>query len=266
MFNWTKETAIVEFKALVEEIPDLMKRNRFCAEHTRWISKTLRILEQVFGRKSLYYFSIANLKWYETGSVIVGGPGDPGFIGNPQGTIEKYHHIAYIRDLDSAKGFLMAALDELERSDIESVYEGKDTGPESSGFVKIINLIEYKLRKLIRIQPTKEKEIQDAFENLLLGADIPYGRETESIEYSSKTYIPDFIFKQLDLIVEVKFCNRTDREKEIIAEINDDILAYGTKYGNQIFIVYDNGNIRDVERFCNTFENNEGVLVRVVKH
>lgn len=66
--------------------------------------------------------------------------------------------------------------------------------------------------------------------------------------------------------MECAFYSSDDREKEIIAEINDDILAYGTKYGNQIFIVYDNGNIRDVERFCNTFENNEGVLVRVVKH
>lgn len=266
MFNWTKEKAIVELEALIKEIPDLMKRNRFCAEHTRWVSNTLRILEQVFGRKSRYYLSFANMKWQETGPVIVGGPGDPGFIGNPQGTMEKYHQKAYIRDLDAAKGFLLAALDELERSDIDSVYEGKDSGPESSGIVKIINLIEHKLRKLIRVGPTKEKEIQDAFENLLVGADISYGRETELIEYSSKTYIPDFIFKQLDLIVEVKFCNRTDREKEIIAEINDDILAYGTKYGNQIFIVYDNGNIRDVDRFCNTFENNEGVMIRVVKH
>jgi hypothetical protein len=266
MFSWTKETAIMELKTLIEEIPDLMKRNRFCAEHTRWLSNTLRILEQIFGRKSRYYLSLANLKWQETGPVFVGGPGDPGFIGNPQGTMEKYHQKAYIRGLDAAKGFLLAALDELEHSDIDSVYEGKDTGPESSDIVKIISLIEHKLRKLIRIQPTKEKEIQDTFENLLVSADIPYGRETESIEYSSKTYIPDFIIKKLDLIVEVKLCNRAEREKEIIAEINDDILAYGTKFGNQIFIVYDNGYIRDVDLFCNTFENYEGVLVRVVKH
>ena len=60
MFNWTKEKAIVELEALIKEIPDLMKRNRFCAEHTRWVSNTLRILEQVFGRKSRYYLSFAN--------------------------------------------------------------------------------------------------------------------------------------------------------------------------------------------------------------
>lgn len=57
-----------------------------------------------------------------------------------------------------------------------------------------------------------------------------------------------------------------DREKEIIAEINDDILAYRTKYGNIIFGVYDLGYIRDVDRFAETLEGTEGVIVRVVKH
>jgi len=68
------------------------------------------------------------------------------------------------------------------------------------------------------------------------------------------------------LATEIKFCNRKEREKEVIAEINDDILAYATKYGNMIFVVYDAGFIRDVERFTTHFENNEGVVVRVVKH
>jgi hypothetical protein len=61
-------------------------------------------------------------------------------------------------------------------------------------------------------------------------------------------------------------CNRKDREKEIIAEINDDILAYKRKYGNLLFIVYDTGYIRDVDRFTGNFEDQDGVMVRVVKH
>ena len=56
------------------------------------------------------------------------------------------------------------------------------------------------------------------------------------------------------------------REKELIAEINDDILAYKTKYRNLIFIIYDLGYIRDVDRFAEAFEASEGVIVRVVKH
>lgn len=67
------------------------------------------------------------------------------------------------------------------------------------------------------------------------------------------------------MAIEMKLCGRTDREKEIIPEINDDILAYKQKYRNQIFVIYDIGIIRDVEQFSSHFEENEGVLVRVVK-
>ena len=104
------------------------------------------------------------------------------------------------------------------------------------------------------------------FENLLIGADIPYSREVDSIEYSSKTYTPDFSVQKADLAIEVKLCNRSGREKEIIAEINDDILAYKTKYGNIIFVIYDLGLIRDTERFIKNFEEQEGVFIKVVKH
>ena len=91
--------------------------------------------------------------------------------------------------------------------------------------------------------------MQDAFETLIIGAEIDYSLETNSIEYSTKTYTPDFSFGRLDTALEMKLCNRPDREKEIIAEINDDILAYRQRYGNLIFIVYDIGHIRDVDRF-----------------
>jgi len=104
------------------------------------------------------------------------------------------------------------------------------------------------------------------FETLLVGADIAHERETDSIVYSSKTYIPDFTFPTIGLAVELKLCNRPDREKEIIAEINDDIIAYKTKYRNLVFAVYDLGYIRDMDRFSQAFEASEGVIVRVVKH
>jgi len=265
MFRWNKQSASAELNALIAEIPDLVKRRRHSAEHTRWTARALRVLEQVFGQKSRYYLSFACLKWSQSGSFLVGGPGDPEGSWNPQVAVDRRHQEAYVRDLDTAKGLLMAALDDLQRADIDGVYEGKNTGPESSGLVKILTLVERKLRKVIRAMPTKETEVQDAVENLLVGADVPFGRETVSIEYSSKTYVPDFVFQPLDLVLEIKLCNRADREKEIIAEINDDILAYGSKYGNQIFVVYDVGHIRDVDRFCSVFENQDGVLVRVVK-
>jgi len=161
---------------------------------------------------------------------------------------------------------LLGAKDYLKKHNISEVYEGKDTPPESSAILKVINIAERKLRKVIRDVPKEEKNIQDAFENLLIGGDIPYSREAETIEYSSKKYIPDFTISQIDLAIEVKFCARNRREKEIISEINDDILAYQKKFGNILFVVYDTGFIRDIDKFIDTFEENQNVVVRVIKH
>src|SRR5262249_5891066 len=123
-----------------------------------------------------------------------------------------------------------------------------------------------KLRKLIREVPEKERNLQDSFENLLVGADIEYSREVVFIEYSSKTYVPDFVIPKADLAIELKLCKKPEREKEMIAEINDDILAYRSKYGNVLTVVYDCGFIRDVDRFVRNFEQLENVIVKVVKH
>ena len=57
-----------------------------------------------------------------------------------------------------------------------------------------------------------------------------------------------------------------DQSKEIIKEINDYILAFGTSYSNLMFVVYDLGHIRDVDLFSREFERHENVIVRVVKH
>ncbi len=266
MAQWTNETAMAALGALAAEVPSLKQGRRQSAEHSRWLFNTLRVLEQIFGQGSRYYLSIAELPWAETGSMMVGGLADPEGSHNPMAAIEKRHQIAYVQQVDFAQGILYAALDDLRQSGIENVYQGKNTGMESSEIVTILNVIERKLRKVVRAEPSKEREIQDAFENLLVGVDIAYSRETDSIEYSSKTYIPDFTFSRIDLALDVKLCSRVEREKEIIAEINDDILAYSTKYGNILFIVYDTGVIRDVDRFSRVFESRERVLIRVVKH
>ncbi|NQV03592.1 MAG: hypothetical protein HQ542_13160 [Bacteroidia bacterium] len=266
MTKWNKESVFSEIDDLIGEITSLMQQPRFCAEHTRWVVNTGRFLEEVFGEKSPYFITFSSYSWSESGSFIVGGPWDVEGLQNPQKAIQRKHQEAYVLQLDSAKGLLLAARDELERSEIEAVYQGKDTPAESSEILRILNLAERKLRKVIRTQPSEEKEVQDAFENLLIGADIPYSREADSIEYSSKTYIPDFTMPKLNLALEIKLCGNSKREKSIIPEINDDILAYQTKYRNIFFVVYDNGFIRDVDRFIDSFEQNENVIVKVVKN
>lgn len=263
--TWTKETALTELRTLAEQTRGLEVVPRHSEEHTRWGIRVLNVLEEAFGQKSRYYLSFAALTWAESGSFMVGGPADPEGSWNPSRAIERRHQAAYVKDLGTARGILFAAADHLERTDLTSVYEGKDTAPESSLIVKVINLAGSPLRTVIRTTPKNEKEVQDAFENLLVGARIPYSREADRFEYSSKAYVPDFTLEQIGLAIDIKLCKEPGREKAIIAEINDDILAYRTKYGNILFIIYDVGQIRDVERFTASFEQHENVVVRVVK-
>lgn len=264
--NWTKQSASKEIKHLIAEIDELKSVRAESAEHVRWHQAVVALLEEVFGQDSRPFSSFTHLTWRRGGSFLVGGPGDPSGSYNPQAAINREHHKAYLEQLETARGILLASYDELQRKGLSAIYHGKNTGPEASIVLKVINLAEHKLRKVIRNVPASEKEVQDAFESLLIGADVPYSRETDSIVYSSKTYTPDFSIEKADLAIEVKLCNRKEREKEMIAEINDDVLAYSKKYGNKIFAVYDTGFIRDVDRFSGHFEDQDGVVVRVIKH
>jgi hypothetical protein len=94
MFRWTQELAVEELNALLVEIPQLLTEHRMSAAHTRWLTRALRVLEQVFGQKSRYYLSVANLTWAEIGAFMVGGPGDMEGSWNPQAAIERRHQQA----------------------------------------------------------------------------------------------------------------------------------------------------------------------------
>ncbi|PIZ48255.1 hypothetical protein CO180_03365 [candidate division WWE3 bacterium CG_4_9_14_3_um_filter_41_6] len=147
------------------------------------------------------------------------------------------------------------------KADIE---EEKEEG--SSDTLKIITGIQRTLRKLFRTKPNSEKAVQEKLEDLFNGQQLNFKREQEHIPYSSKTYIPDFTFEDINGVVEVKFCNNIEREKELIAEINDDIQAYSTRYKNLIFVIYDGGGfIRDEEKFKQDIES-KSVVVEIVKH
>jgi hypothetical protein len=101
---------------------------------------------------------------------------------------------------------------------------------------------------------------------LLAACDFSYIREKDHIIYSSKTYIPDFVLVEMNMALEIKICNKDTREKEIISEINDDILAYKTKYKNIMFVIYDIGKIRDIELFKSSFKAHNNVIVVIIKH
>ena len=263
MHEWSQETAEKELNELLEELVRLAESpSPTSPDHIRWQIRTVTFLREVFGENSLVYRTFARVSWRYSGTMMV--TWDEAY--RPMAAQERYDIPVYLEAIGKAVGILQAAGDELGRKGVQGVYEGKDTGPEASLLLQIMNLAELKLRKIIRAKPEKEREIQDAFETLLLANDIPHSREKDSIEYSSKTYTPDFTVRKADLAVEIKLATTQAHEKSLIAEINDDILAYRTKYGNILFVVYDCGIIRDVERFVGSFEANGPVSVRVVKH
>jgi hypothetical protein len=218
-------------------------------------------LEDIFGRNSIIYNAFVSLTWQPSDTSISG-------VYDVQRALYNRKIMAYHEHLDISRGLLSSGIEQIKRKGLKNVYEGKDTSPESSEIVKILFLIDNKLRKVIRNVPDKEKEIQDGLDNIFIGANLDgqFSREKESIIYSSKSYKPDFVFDKIDTVVEIKLCKTIDKEKEIISEINDDIVAYKTKHSNLIFVIYDLGIIRDQDQFRSSLEANSQALVRVIKH
>lgn len=263
MAEWTQKQAEKELKALLERLLHLQEHGfPTSPEHIHWHLRTVTFLKEVFGQNSLVFKSFTQIRWRYAGTMAVRWDE----VHNPMLAQARHDLPVYAEAVGLAAGVLQMAGDELERKGVKGVYQGKDTGPEASLLLRIFNLAELKLRKIVRSKPVKEREIQDAFENLLIANDIPHSREKETIEYSSKTYIPDFTVPKADLAIDIKLATAEAHEKSLIAEINDDIVAYRTKYGNILFVVYDCGIIRDVDRFIGSFESNGPVSVRVVKH
>lgn len=256
MKNWTKEEALKAIDSLIEEIPSIQQSGRKSAEHMRWVANAQRIIQEIFGENSRYFQTFRHFSWRYNGQMVFQA-------WDIEEAIEYRHNEAFISQLEQSKGLLLAAKDQLEQSEISEVYEGQNTAPEASDLIQIINLGEKKLRKLIRETPKTEKEVQDKYEDLLIANDIKYSREFPTIEYSSKKYIPDFSIEKLSLAIEIKLCK--NGEKPLIAQINDDILAYRTQFKNLIFLIYDLGQIRDVDFFKDSLEQNEDIIVQIIK-
>ena len=133
------------------------------------------------------------------------------------------------------------------------------------------NFLKTKLRTVMFEPPSKEKEVQNAIEMLLVGKGwnkgIDYDRESGKFEFSGKEYIPDFIVKKLGLCIEVKLLKDNSRKSKMIEEINADITAYNKEYKRQLFVIYDLGVIRDEIEFKRDIENSgDDIRVVIVKH
>jgi len=130
--------------------------------------------------------------------------------------------------------------------------------------------IQSNLRKAVYVKPERELEIQNSIETLLLGRGMAkgreYDRETGRVKTSGKECIPDFIFPDLKLCLEVKLIASAERRGATVDEINADIRMYSKRYERQIYVVYDLGVIRDEAEFKRDLEDTSGVTVLIVKH
>jgi hypothetical protein len=260
----SQEQAIERLQKLIDEVDSLKNSVAFSEAHTKWLTNALYLTENIFGRTSRIYLSLASLPWQRDKKFII-----PSYIEDNE-DYDKFKneldHKAYLEQLDTAKGLLEAGIDAIEHYGMDKVYEEKDTSKDVGETITLIDLAQNKLRKTMRTMPKEEKEVQDKFEDALISVDFKYLRNQETITYSSKSYKPDFTFPGIDTALEIKLCNRIGREKEIIDEINADIPAYKTKYPNIIFLVYDLGHIRDIDKFKSDIESQDRVIVLVIKH
>jgi REase_DpnII-MboI len=146
-----------------------------------------------------------------------------------------------------------------------AAYLKSKQGRKTREYEEIIDLIDRNLRPAMFTDPENERQVQDALETIFRVRALDFRREQQSVPYSSKRYVPDFTFDSLGVAVEVKFCNRAGREKELIDEINADIVGYQATYERIIFVIYDLGYIRDTALFRSGIEQQPGVFVQIVK-
>jgi len=255
-----EEEALELLDSAIKEIAELKKQPRSHTDrHIRWISNTTNILEEIFGDRSLVYSGFIRLTFRFRGHRIIDG-------WDPNVEVDRLDYEWYLRDLEVARGLLQSGVDQIDRKGINNVYERRDPSKDTNLIVHILSAIRSQLRKNVREVPDKEGTVQDCLETIFNVKEFDFLREIEHIDYSSKAYVPDFTFPSISATVEVKLCNNQRKEKDIIGEINDDILAYSTKYSNLIFVVYDVGIIRDVDKFRNSFIDNTNVIVEIIKH
>ena len=133
---------------------------------------------------------------------------------------------------------------------------------------EVIRALELSLRKAFGAhRPTVEKEVCDQMEVILRAAGFAVEREGPQFEFAVRGFRPDFSLGEKGLAIEVKLCDSEAKLKRIVEQMGADVTAYGKKFPQRLFVVYDaNGSIADVPRLVNDFEKIPGVKVHVCKH
>jgi hypothetical protein len=191
------------------------------------------------------------------------------------------HFMEYYYSKDRDYSMLKSNADDLLKNDLPAlrkdltVFFGQDylkqkrtpQKSDESMLPQLASDIGSNLRRLVREHPDNEKKIQDHLEDLLALMGYKFEREQVSIPYSTKSYKPDFTSEELNTAIDVKLCNTPADEKNIIDEINADILGYKQRYKNLLFVVYDMAVIRKIREYILDIEkSNPNVTVLVIKH
>lgn len=171
------------------------------------------------------------------------------------------------RNPSDVGGHMWKSYSELAAIKLNSLatYLQSKVGKQQQEHEQIIDLIRANLRPAIYTDPQHEREVQNALETMFRARDHDFRREQETVPYSTKRYIPDFTFDRISLAVEVKLCKDKNREKDMIGEINDDIIGYSGRYDRCVFVIYDLGFIRDEAQFRADIEKNPNVRVLIIK-
>ena len=134
----------------------------------------------------------------------------------------------------------------------------------------IADIIEERFRTQFIDPPKDEKEVQVQLRKFLDAQGYEQGRDYEresgKFMFAGKEYIPDFVLKHTDSVIEVKILKDRGRKSKMIEEMNADYSAYTKEYDSIIYLVYDLGIISDVPEFKRDFEAKGNVKVIVIKH
>ena len=76
--------------------------------------------------------------------------------------------------------------------------------------------ISSELRRLVQTTPKREKQVQRQVNNILRlrHEDLDFRWDQFQFPYSSKSYKPDFISERVNVAIDVKLCNKTQRSIE----------------------------------------------------
>jgi len=183
-----------------------------------------------------------------------------------------YFDMEKVPSLGSTIAIQQQELFETTRASLQilKAYLTNRVNPKEERVLGIADFLQANLRRAMLHKPERERDVQDAIEQLLIGRGlekgIDYDREVGRVKVSSKEVIPDFILPPLDTAIEVKLLKEPAGVGKVIDEINADIQAYPLVYKAVVFIVYDLGVLRDEVEFRRDLESADGIKVIVVKH